>query len=85
MILAVLGATQTAEKAFRRVGAGAVQAKSVLVVDPPGLEPAMQRVPVGGLVRVDGRGAVDARPNEGDRSGFGLEDHHHGRAAALAQ
>jgi hypothetical protein len=70
MVVADLGTAQTAEEAFRRVGASAVQAVSGLVVDPPGVEPAMQRVPVGSFVRVDGRGAVEARPNEVGRSGF---------------
>jgi hypothetical protein len=34
---------------------------------------------------MDGRGAVDARPDEVDRGGFGLEDHRQGPAATLAQ
>ena len=74
MIMTNLGAAQTAEETFRRVGAGAVQAVSGLVIDPPGVEPAMQRVPVGSFVRVDGCGAVDARPDEVGRGGFGLRE-----------
>jgi hypothetical protein len=45
----------------------------------------MQRVPVGGFVRVDDGGAVDARPDEVDRSGFRFEGHRQGPAATLAQ
>jgi hypothetical protein len=40
MIMADLGAAQTAEQAFRRIGASAVQAVRGLMVDPPGVEPA---------------------------------------------
>jgi hypothetical protein len=71
--MADFGAAQAAEQAFRRVGAGAVEAESDLVVDPLGIEPGMQGVPVGSFVGMDRRGAVDARPDEVDRGGFGLE------------
>jgi hypothetical protein len=55
------------------------------VTDPPGVEPAMQPVPVGSFVRVDGRGAVHARSNEVDRSSFRLECHRQDPPATLAQ
>ena len=47
MIVADLGTAQAAEQAFRRIGASAVQAESGLVVDPLGIDSAMQCVPVG--------------------------------------
>lgn len=64
-MVADLGAADPAEEALGLVDAGALQAVGALVADALGGEAGMQRVPVGGLVGMDGGGAAHAGLDEG--------------------
>src|SRR5689334_5887698 len=67
MIVADLAAPRPGEEGLRAVGAGVVVGVLDGVVDPPGVEAGMQRVPGRGFVGVDRRGAIHARLDEVER------------------
>jgi hypothetical protein len=64
MVMADRDAAHAAEKAFGLVGAGAVQAVRLLVIDALHLVAAVQVVPCAGLVGVNDRAFGDAAADE---------------------
>src|SRR5271170_5980330 len=84
VMLADLRASQPRDIAFRLVGAGAIFAVGLAMINPFHFEARMQVVPSSCLVGVDDTASGDATTN--DRDGLGLMFNHcrHGRAAPLA-
>ena len=66
MVMAEFAATQAGEVGFRAVGAGAVDAVTVLVVDPPHREAGVQRVPGEAPIGMN-RGALGNPPTDSRR------------------
>ena len=84
VVVAKFGTTQAGEVGLRAVGAGAVDAVAVLVVDPPHGEPGLQRVPGRALIGMNHRCRSDPLADAGNSGVLGGEDLRQGAATALA-
>src|SRR4051794_13115828 len=92
--MADFGAAHAAEKLFRPIRAGAVEAVRLLMVNALHFEAAVQRVPRAAFVGMHDRAGLDASLNEadgltfrgehgGDRVATALADDNHGLALAV--
>src|SRR5690349_18285776 len=81
VVMSEFAAAQAGEIGLRAIGAGAVNAVAILVVDPLHGEPGVQRIPGGALIGMN-RGTLDDPQADCRHGGLFSREHLRQRAAA---